>query len=88
MSPKPKKPKFEVGDLVQFKRLKRARLIGSDSWLDADENFIPAGARALVVAREWVTLDNDECWEYDVNVPSLSIISRGWGAYALCPIKN
>ena len=88
MIPKPKKPMFEVGDLVQFKKLKRTRLTGPDSWIDADENFIPPGARALIVSREWVTLDDGACWEYDVSVPSLSIISRGWGDYAFCPMQN
>ena len=88
MSFKQKKPRFEVGDLVQFKKLKKTRLSGPDSWIDADENFISPGSFALIVARDWVTLDDGACWEYDVSVPELGIISRGWGDYAFGPIQN
>ena len=85
---KKKKPKFDVGDLVQFKKLKKPRLTGPDSWIDADENFIDPGSRALVIARSWVSYEGDECWEYDVSIPSLGIVSQGWGDYAFIPLQN
>jgi len=85
---KKKEPKFEIGDLVQFNNLKSAKLSGIDSWIDSDENFILPGTRALVMSRKWVTFDGGECWEYDVSVPSLGIISRGWGDFALCSIRH
>ena len=88
MSRKQKNPKFEVGDLVQFKKLKKARLSGPDAWIDADENFIVPGTLALILSRNWVNFDDGECWEYDVSVPALGIISHGWGDYAFCPIQN
>lgn len=88
MSTKQKKPKFEVGDLVQFKNLKKPRLSGPDAWIDADENFIAPGTLALILSKNWVNFDDGECWEYDVSVPALGIISHGWGDYAFCPIQQ
>lgn len=81
-------PRFDVADLVQFKMLKKAKLAGGEFWIDIDDNLIPPGAIGLIVSRKWATFEDGECWEYDVSIPDLGVVSTGWGDYAFVALPK
>lgn len=88
MERKRPKPRFGVTDLVQFKKIKRTQLAGGDFWIDIEDNLISPGTIGMIVARNWAMLEDAECWEYDVSIPDLGVISAGWGDYALSPLQK
>lgn len=79
---------IEPGDIVRFRKVKKTRLSSIDSWIDADENFIPPGSLGLVLSKSWVAHEDDADWEYDISIPELGIISCGWGDYAFAVIST
>jgi hypothetical protein len=81
-------PIFESGDIVSFKARKKRAGVSSDSWIDQDENFISPGSVGLILEVKWVSYEDDEAWEYDVHLPSMGIITKGWGDYALVPVSQ
>lgn len=81
-------PRFEVADLVQFRRLKKDTLSGGDYWLDMEENMIPPGSIGMIVSRRWEANEDFDCWEYDISIPVLGVISCCWGEYAFSPLPK
>ncbi len=89
MNPRKRPPPiFDPGDIVSFKSRKKQVGTINDSWIDQDENFIKPGSVGLVLETNWVSYEGDEAWEYDIHIPSMGIITKGWGDYALVPVSQ
>lgn len=90
MNPKKRpSPRFVPGDLVRFKdRKNKVILLSENTWIDQDQNLIPGGDIGLVIETNWVSYEDDEAWEYDIHLPSMSVVTKGWGDYALDPISQ
>ena len=81
------KPRHSPGDLIRFRQRKRSHLVtspGDECWFDEDDNVIPQGTVGLVIERRWAEYEDGTAdWEYNIQLPGHSIVSKGWGEYAI-----
>jgi hypothetical protein len=79
--------RYEPGDIIKFKKRKKHQIAGLDFWLDLDENSIPGGSTGIILSKRFIETEEEDMWEYDISIPSLGVISRGWNDFAFSPVS-
>lgn len=78
----------KIGELIRFGTPDRNHALNLHGWIDEYDNLIPSGSLGLIVKKRYNRDEHWTGWEYDILIPTLSLVTPNWGNFAFKKLEE